>query len=166
MAKIRVKTITGGDPVPASTDNNMVLSPGKTTPELGFDLRDRLAELAVKGHMLKPDDKAAMLSYLTSTLGQDKAQKLMTHAYIFNQRPDVQNLSPEEKIRSFYTIGSNDPDIQDVITKTKNLGYGPVQGFHTSVSNLNQEIQKGTYGNATTAVSPEVQKKVMIRVAK
>lgn len=164
MAKIRVKP-TSGDPV-VTTDNNMVLLPGKTTPEIGFDLRDRLAELAVKGHMLKPDDKAAMLGYLTSTLGKDKAQKLMTHAYIFNQRPEVQRLSPEEKIRAYYTIGSNDPDIMDVINKTRNLGYGPLEGFRTSHSQLNQAVQQGTYDNPVGQINTNIPKKVMVRVSK
>jgi len=170
MAKVKVRIVNPptGDPTKptAVVENSMLLSPGKTTLDTGFDLRDRLAELAIKGNALKPDDKSAIYSNLTSILGKDKAQKVMNHAYIFNNRPEVQGLSPEEKLKSFYTIGSNDPDVQEIIGRTKNLGYGAVPGFRTSVSNLNQNIQAGTYGAATGGVDPEMKKRVMVRVSK
>lgn len=160
MAKVLLKV---ADPGKASKESETMYTPGRGKYETDMDLRDKVAELAVMGASLKPDDKAAILGYLTNTLGADKAQKLMTHAYLFNSRPDMQGRSPEEKIKSFYTIGSNDPSVMEVLNRTKNLGYGILPGFRESVSNLNQAIQ-GNVGAA--AINPEAQKKVMLRVGK
>jgi hypothetical protein len=166
MAKVRVvkPTVVAGDPAKPA-DNNMVLS-SRSKLDTDLDLRDKLSELAIRGNALHPDDKTAIFGYLTNAFGRDKAQKIINHAYIFNSRPDMQGLSPEEKLKSFYTIGSTDPDVQDVISKTKNLGYGILPGYRGSSSAINQAVQKGSYGGAVGAVDPEIQKKVMIRVSK
>jgi hypothetical protein len=162
MAKVvlRVKP-----PVGDEGENNMYVSPNRTALDQRFDLRDRLSELVGKGNTLSPDDKAAIYGSLAASFGKDKAQKIMTHAYIFNARPEVQKLGLEDKLRSFYTVGSNDPDVMDVITKTKNLGYGVVPGFTGSSSDMNQRLLGKTADVAANA-SPEVKKKVMIRVGK
>jgi hypothetical protein len=93
--------------------------------------------------------------------------KLMNHAYIFNSRPDVQRLSPEEKLKSFYTIGSTDPDIMEVIGRTKNLGYGVLPGYRESISDLNRATQKGEMAVPVSQnIDPEVRRKVMLQVRK
>lgn len=153
MAKVKLRVpVTGETPtVPVDAD---------------FDMRDKLSELAIRGNMLAPDDKMAIMGYLSSQLGKEKAEKLMTHAYIFNSRPEVQRLSPEDKLRSFYTIGSTDPDIKAVIDKSKSLGYGVVPGFRESVSTLNQAIQKGETTTPVTSVNPEVQRRIRLKINK
>jgi hypothetical protein len=163
MAKVYVKV---GDPDKPKEGNDMVLTPKRAKAEADLDLRDALSLLAIKGNALNPDDKAALYSNLTTTLGKDKAQKLLNHAYIFNSRPDMQRLTPEEKLRSFYAIGSNDPDVMEVIGRTKNLGYGVLPGFRESISAGNQSIQAGTYNTAPAVAPEEIKKKVMVRVGK
>lgn len=163
MAKtlLRIK----GDP--KKPESEALISPSKTPIDVNFDLRDRLAELVGSGNTLKPDDKAAIFSNLTSTLGRDKAEKIMTHAYLFNTRPEVQRLPLEDKLRAFYTIGSADPDVMEIMGRTKNLGYGVVQGARQSASNINQQI----YGGVPMASSAQptedmARKKIMLRVSK
>lgn len=141
-----------------------------TIPNKGdFDIRDRLAELVGKGNALAPDDKAAIYGSLVASLGKDKAEKVMSHAYLFNNRPDIVKLPSEDKIRAFYTIGSNDPDVNAIISKSKTLEYGPIAGFRQSASSINQGLS-GQAPLLTTApgatVSPEVQRKIMVRVNK
>lgn len=151
--KLRVSPTTGTPTIPVSGD---------------FDIRDQLAALVGKGNALNADDKTAIYGSLTAALGRDKAEKIMTHAYLFNNRPDVVKLPLEDKIRAFYRIGSNDPDVNAVITKSKTLGYGPLPGFRQSASSLNQELsgQIQPVSASASTVNPEVQKKIMLRVNK
>ena len=148
---------TTGDPVKGSSDikESTFISPGRTTIDNDLDLRDRLMELVGKGNVLNPEDKAGIYGNLTRLVGNDAAQKLMNHAYIFNTRPDVQNLKPEDKINAFYTIGSNDPHVQGIIAKTKSLGYGVGPGFRTSQSQINQQVAGRTPTTASTSTDTE-----------
>jgi hypothetical protein len=153
-----------GDPN-KPVDNNMILTANDPT-RTGFDLRDKLAELVGKGNNLSADDKMAIYGGLTTMLGKDKAAKVMNHAYLFNSRPDVQKLGMEDKLRSFYTVGSNDPDVHAIIEKSKNLGYGVVPGFRQSSSAINQVLSGQTPATAGASLDPEVQRKVMLQVRK
>lgn len=165
--KIMLKVApTTGDPIKSGdVQESSYLTHGRTTIDRDLDLRDRLMELVGKGNVLKPDDKAGIYGNLTRLVGNDAAQKLMNHAYIFNTRPDVQNLKPEEKINAFYTIGSGDPYVQGVIAKTKSLGYGVGPGFRTSQSQINQQLAGKTPTTAMTQPT-EQQRKIMIQVKK
>lgn len=161
MAKVTVRV--KGDPTKPKTVGDVLIPAGKTKTDQDFDLRDKLSELAIKGNALAPADKAAIYSYLTDNVGADKAMKLMNHAYIFNSRPDMQKLSPEEKLKSFYTIGSNDPEVMEVIGRTKNLGYGILPGFRNSVSVLNQAIQGNNPTATSNTVNPEVTRRIILK---
>lgn len=163
--KVRISPKTG-DPIKGGdVQQTTILNPGRTTTDVNMDLRDRLMELVGKGNILTPDEKAGIYGDLTTMIGQDKAQKLMNHAYIFNTRGDVQGLKPEDKLNAFYSIGSNDPYVQDVISKTKGLGYGVGPGFRTSHSQINQQLAGRT--PITAAAAPtEQQKKIMIKIKK
>lgn len=161
MAKTMLRV---GDPKkPTKSTEAVDIPTGKTSIDVDFDLRDKLSELVTRGNTLAPDDKKAIYGFLTARLGEGRAQKIMDHAYIFNTRPEVQKLPLEEKIKSFYTIGSNDPDVSDVITRTKSLGYGVGPGFRESVSALNQETA-GRISPTAAAVTPEVQRRIMLKV--
>jgi hypothetical protein len=161
--KVKPKT---GDPTKPQMVGDVILPSGKTTIDRDFDLRDKLSELAVMGGALNPDDKSAIYGYLSETLGNKKAQKLMDHAFIFNSLPENKNLTPEEKIKSFYARGSSDPDVMEVMGRTKNLGYGVLPGFRGSTSVLNQAIQQGTTAQPVTTVNPEVQRRIMLKTRK
>jgi len=166
MAKVLVKVAKAGDPVKPAPKKEIAIASGDTAIDTDLDLRDRLSELATKGNSLNSNDKSAIYLALSKSLGQERAQKLMTHAYLFNAKPEMQRLSPEEKIKSFYTIGSNDPDVQEIIGRTKNLGYGVLPGFRNSTSVLNQAVQAGTSERPVGVVDPEVRRKVMVRIGR
>ncbi len=157
--------VAAGDPVKGGTEEKMILSPTRSKAALDFDIRDRLSELVGKGNNLLPDDKVAIYKSLATTLGDEKARKVMDHAYLFNQRPDVQGLPVEEKIRSFYSIGSNDPDVSGLISRSKSLGYGALAGFRSSSSNLNQQLS-GQSPVVAASVTPEIKKRVMLKITK
>lgn len=154
-----------GDPTKGAADNNMVL-PSHNPIAQDLDIRDHLAALVGKGNTLSPDDKSAIFGSLTTAIGRDKATKIMNHAYLFNQRPDILKLPLEDKIRAFYTIGSNDPDVNQVIAKSKSLGYGALPGFRESSSALNQVLSGKIADVTTPKVDPEVQKRVLLRINK
>lgn len=167
MAKVMLRVSKSGDPVKGdSGEEKMVLSTNKPKIDKDLDLRDRLSELIGKGNTLSPDDKASIYSNLVATLGKDKATKLMNHAFIFNSRPDMQKMPIEEKIKSFYTIGSSDPELTEIIGRTKNLGYGVVPGFRESTSQLNQELSGRVPVAETVAANPEIQRRVMLKIRK
>lgn len=169
MAKTYVRI--SGDPKGAkdNPDNDAYISPNRTPIDTNFDLRDRLAELVGRGNSLVGDDKAAIYGWLKGQLGDSKAQKILNHAYIFNARPEVQKLPLEDKLRAFYTIGSSDPDVMDVINRTKNLGYGVVPGARTSSSDINAQIYGSRPGADAVSTSPggeNIKKKIQLRISK
>jgi hypothetical protein len=169
MAKVTLRVNKGntGDPVtPSVGKESMLLTGNKPVIDQHFDLRDILTGLVGKGNTIGPDDKMGMYAGLVSMLGKDKAQKVMNHAYLFNSRPDMQKLGIEDKLQSFYSMGSNDPEVNEVIAKTKSLGYGPVPGFRRSANALNQELSGQIQPVTTTQQNPELQKKVVLRVGK
>lgn len=157
---------TTGDPVKGKEEETAIYSTSKPKIDVDFDIRDRLAELVGKGNALKPDDKVAIYRNLVSSLGEQKARKVMDHAYIFNQRPDVQALPVEEKLRTFYTMGSNDPEINGLISHSKSLGYGTVPGFRESVSGINRSMQGTAPTAEVSGINPEVQRRIMLKISK
>jgi hypothetical protein len=166
--KIMIKVAPpSGDPKNPTVDQGpVILSPGKTPIDQNFDLRDRIYELIGSQNNLKPGDQAAIYANLTRMLGKDRATKVMDHTYLFNAKPEYQKLPIEERIKHFYDIGSNDPDVQDIMTKTKVLGYGTGQGFRTSQSQINQALAGRIPITETTDITPDVQKKIMLKVTK
>lgn len=164
---LRIGSPTTGDPVKGDLDDSkMLLSPKKPQIDQNLDLRDRLASLVGAGNNINPDDKAALYGDLKRLLGDAKAQKVIEHAYIFNNRQDVQKLPIEEKLNSFYTMGSRDPEVMEIIGRTKNLGYGILPGFRNSVSKLNETLAGHLPTAPTTSIDPELQRKVLLKIKK
>lgn len=164
MAKVSLKVSpkTGGEKKIGDT----VIPEGKGKVDKQLDVRDRLAELVGKGNALTPDEKMAILGDLSSSLGKDKAMKIMNHAYIFNQRPDILKLPLEDKIKAFYTIGSNDKDVNDLITKSKTLGYGVLPGFRESSSATNQVLAGRISPTVQVPANSETQQRILLSVNK
>ncbi len=119
-------------------------APGGGNPGTATDsvyIRDALSGVIGKGYTdLKSDDARAQYAYLRGKLGNEMAQKLMTHALLFNQRTDMLKKSPQEKIQSFYDIGSNDPQVHDIISRAGKVSYGPIEGVNTSPDLNNMQI--------------------------
>jgi len=165
MAKILLKVSPKtGDPIKKTS--NAVVSPSKINTDQQFDIRDSLAELVGKGNALSPDDKIAILGSLSSSLGKEKAMKIMNHAYIFNQRPDVLKLPIEDKLKAFYTIGSNDKDVNDLIARSKTLGYGVLPGFRGSSSDMNQVLAGRVLPVAQAPANSSARQRIMLSVNK
>lgn len=163
MAKKIMVRVAANDP--DKIDEKMLLK-AKDPVAANLDVRDRLAELIAKGAALTPDQKGGIYSQLSQILGQDKAQKLMTHAYLFNTHPETQKMPIEDRLTAFYNIGSNDPDVNQILNKTKALGYGVVPGFRDSVSDINSQLSGRTPMVTQTPQSTDAQRKIMIKVAK
>lgn len=110
-------------------------------PTDSLNIRDVLSGVIGKGFTdLKNDDARNAYAYLRSHLGYDAASKLMTHALMFNQRQDMLKASPQQKVQSFYDIGSNDPELHEIITRAGKVSYGPMDGLNTSPDALNKQI--------------------------
>lgn len=148
-SKVMLRVAGSGDPkVPVNAD---------------FDIRDQLTALVGKGNTLSPDDKAAIYGSLVARVGKENAAKVMDHAYIFNQRPEIQRLPLEDKIKSFYSLGSNDQFVNDMIAKSKSLGYGVLPGFRGSANVLNQEMSGAIRPVATVTPNSEVQRRILLQ---
>lgn len=109
-----------------------------------FDVRDILANFVSRGDKdLSGDQAKKDYHYMSSTLGEPMARKMLNHVLIFNQRPDQQNQSFEKKLSSLYTIGSNDKDVDGILKKTNMLDKGAIAGARES-GNVGSMMAAGT----------------------
>jgi hypothetical protein len=93
------------------------------------------------------------MGYMVGALGPQQARKLALSAYLFNQRPGVATMKPEERVRMFYDIGSDDPQTKEMLAKVKAFGSGPVAGIQSSVDVGNMAMA----GKDVTAMNKLVQ---------
>lgn len=162
MAKIRVS----GDPKKKTGEvvEETFIAPGKTPLDTTADIRDIISGMAGGGYTSLSDSAAAAnYSRLRTLLGDAKANKLMTHIFIQNQRPGAANMPVEARVKSFYDLPVGDEEIAPIIGKAKNFGYGVLPGFRQSSSQLNQELSgaiQPTVARATPAIE-----KIKVRVA-
>ena len=97
------------------------------------DIRDILSGFVAKGFTdLSSDDAKHYFAALSGLVGRQTAQQLAIHIFLFNQRPDTVSKPPEEKVRQFYSIGSNDPHVDNVIKGAGAFGEGPIVGLRQS----------------------------------
>lgn len=111
---------------------------GRTTLDDTADVRDYLASLIGRGSKAMDSDSRSEYGRLAAMYGKQLADKIMNHVFIFNNRPDVQKAKPEERLDTFYTIGSQDPELKELFNKSKAFGYGPRSGFNQSSNEINQ----------------------------
>jgi len=98
---------------------------GKPGLDEDFQVRDILHAMIARGDKDLSDPHAKSgYSYMIGKYGKGMADKLLTHALMFNQRDDVQNKPFPDRLRSFYTVGANDPEVDKLIKKNAKLGYG------------------------------------------
>lgn len=162
MAKVRIS----GDPKKkVETVEETFIAPGKTQLDSTADIRDIISGMAGAGYTRLSDQKAvANYNRLKTLLGDARANKLMTHIFIQNQRPGAANMPVEARVKSFYDIPVSDEEIAPIIGRAKSLGYGVLPGFRQSSSQLNQELSGMI--PATAAQSPSDAEKIKVRVAK
>lgn len=127
--KIRVSK---KDPPVKAEVSETIIAP-KTVLNDRADVRDLLSMMVGGGNTsLTSDDGRANFSRLKGLVGEKAAQKLVTNATLYNQRPEVQKLSPEQRVQGFYSQGSSDPEISDYLKQGMGIGYGVGHGFRTS----------------------------------
>lgn len=152
--KVVFKIPPTGDPV-KGVEKTEVFTPGRGPIEANFDLRDRIYELIGSKNQLDADSRRSLYGNLISLVGPEKAQKVLVQTHLFNNRPEYRSMPIEERIQQFYDIGSNDPDVKDILDRTRNLSYGLKHGFRTSVSHLNQ-LMAGRLAPSTAAPDPVI----------
>ena len=107
MAKLLIKKT---DPV---VDTKVILK-GKTPADKQADIRDTLSYFAGRGLTGLIDEEARkQYATLVGQVGREKAQNLANSVFLFNQRPEVLKQSPEQRVQSYYSIGSANPDVQN-----------------------------------------------------
>lgn len=82
------------------------------------------------------------MSVLAGLVGREKANKLAMSAYLFNRRPGISNMSPEQKIASFYGMGSSDPDVNTTLQNLRSMGTGPVAAYYNTPNIDVQNLQR------------------------
>jgi hypothetical protein len=113
----------------------------RTTGETSLDISDLISHAVAGGYTSFSDDSIrSNFKYLSGIIGQDKARKLFNQAFIYNQRPDAKQKSAEQKIQSFYEIGSADPETNKTLQSIKNWGAGSLARFNQSVYEGNQQM--------------------------
>jgi hypothetical protein len=65
---------------------------------------------------------------------------MLTHIAMFNSRPDMQRLSPEDRVAKFYEMGSGNTALADYLGKLKTVGYGPREGFRSSPNLVSRKL--------------------------
>lgn len=148
-----------GDPI-KGIEKVEVFASGRGPVEANFDLRDRIYELIGSKNQLDEDSRRSLYGDLISLVGPDKAQKVLVQTHIFNNHPEYRNMPIEDRIQQFYNIGSNDPDVKDILDRTRNLSYGLKHGFRTSMSHLNQ-VMAGRVPPSVTAADPAIRESLI-----
>lgn len=107
--------------------------------------RDAISALVGAGGIqnLLPEDRKAVNAALAGYLGQNKATKLIDQISIFNQRPDMLKKSATQRIDSFFTIGSRDPDIDSIIKTTGQAGQGAIADASQTSNDLTKKVAAG-----------------------
>lgn len=130
---------------------------GPTRPEDYLNIRDALTAFVGNGYKnTSGDDARALYSALRAQLGPATAQKMLIHLQQFNQRPDMLQRGPEERVRAFYDMGSRDPDVHNIISRSGMVAQGPIGGMREAPDASTQELQRkkmynyGPVGGATS----------------
>jgi len=136
MAEARMQMDGDGDKL------TPIDSKGERTPlDTTADIRDSLGVLVGGGYSsLTDDDSKANVKKLQGLLGEQQAQKLISHALLFNQRDDMKGKSPQERLAMFYSMGHPDKKVGGILQKVKAFGSGPQAGLNDSVDSAAQDI--------------------------
>lgn len=103
--------------------------------------------------------KSGMLPHNTQTPGVIRSTldpKMYEYLYVFNQRPDLAGMTPEQKLQTFYNIQANDPDVQSMKDNMKRFGYGPMEFDRTRPSDIKRTggMMRKKYANGGKMFKP------------
>lgn len=82
-------------------------------------------------------------------------QKLINTGYIFNQRPEVQAMNPQQRVQAYMTAPSGDPEVQaylnkmNIWTRGSNLG----QSQDAGVQALSQPVATRAFGGYKNSIA-------------
>lgn len=137
----------------------------RTSLDETADIRDIINGMVGRGYTaLDDDDAKGMYTRLRQVMGDQKAQKLMTQIFIHNQREGSKPM--ESRIKTFYEVGSNDPEVGEIITKTKTFGQGPLAGMRESSSAISQQLTGKFPSDIAMTPKEGLKEKVMLRINK
>jgi hypothetical protein len=168
----------GEKPVP---EKQAYTGKSRTSLDDTADVRDIISSLIARGvgkaqttesadkiqHKSALGDENDQADYgrLRQLLGPEKAQKLMTSIFIHNQRNAT--LPMEKRIQTFYDVGSNDADVNEVIGNVRSFGYGVLPGFRESSKQSNQMLTGKIPSDMSAATSDaDLQRRIMLRLNK
>lgn len=155
MAKLKILRLKN-DP---SIGDEGVIKRTTTSLDDTADIRDALSFLAGKGYSsLSDDESRKTFGRLSALVGAPKAQKLATQVFLFNQRPEIQKFTPEQRVNAFYDIGSSDKDIAPFIEKAKNFGSGVLPGFRNSALLGNMQLSGKEVNSPLVNISTDKEK--------
>lgn len=127
------------------------------------DVRDILSGLVGKGTSTLADETTrADYARLQQLLGPQKAMKVMTQVFLHNGR-NV-DTPMEKRIQDFYDIGSNEPEVAEVLKTSKTLGYGILPGFRDSSKQTNQVLTGRVPTTIAANDNSDLRNKVMLRL--
>lgn len=72
------------------------------------------------------------LGALAYRVGRPMAIRLMTEAINFNTRPDMASASIDSRLQSFYSMGSKDPGVDNIIHRAANASSSVSEGYRSS----------------------------------
>lgn len=137
---------------------------GKTPADTTADIRDTLSYFAGRGLTGLQDDEARkQFSTLVGQVGQKKAQALATSVFLHNQNAGVGKMSPEQRISSYYSLPSNNSDVQGTLNKVKAFGEGVLPGFRSSPL-LGNMILSGRASAPIAAVQPDTDQQKSVKL--
>lgn len=138
----------------------------RTAADDTADVRDILSTLVGRGVTnLSDGDTRADYQRLMKLLGSQKANKVLTQVLAHNSRSS--SVPVEKRVQDFYEIGSNDPEVADVLKSVKTFGYGVLPGFREQGRQYLQELTQRVDPNAASgADSGNMQRQIMLRLQK
>lgn len=161
---LRLSDTGGGGDKPVAK-SEVARGKARTGDDDTADIRDIINSFIGKGGIgMKDDTSRADYARLQTLLGPEKAQKLMESVFIHNQRSATEPL--EKRIQTFYDVGSNNQEVDAIIKKTKQLGYGPLVGGLRESSKATLQQLTGRMPASTIAAvdNRDLQNKLMLRL--
>lgn len=153
-----MKTMSG-DPVKPPVNNMPVklFGENKRTDLAGSSLDDKMFA------MNTPDTRMSVgmdlihsvvnSGLLPNQTDQDRFMRdnidpeMYSYLYQFNQRPDLKGMSADQRLQSFYSTFSNNPNIQAMKDNMKRYGYGPQEfNRNRAVGHVVPKTKFGTGG--------------------
>lgn len=151
-------------------DNGEVkIGSGIAQPRTGLDntadIRDILANIVGNGYKgLSDNSIKADYARLANIVGITQAQKLVDHAIVYNQRSDVIGKPLEARIQGFYSMGSQDKNINNILQNAGKFGDGPIAGLNRSNARTNMDLTGtdvvGELGSANEEIKNLANKKI------